>query len=358
MDAVLTIDIWMTSIIPVSTTLPFRQKNKKSVRGVAIGGTGSAAPSHVVTNEDLAGLGCDTEWIIQRTGIRQRHHAPDGMATSDLAFEAAEKCLAIAQLSPSDLDMIIISTMTPDYPTPSTACVIQNRLKAFNAAAMDLNAACSGFAYGMITGSQFIRSGDYRHVLVIGADIMSRVVNPTDVKTYPLFGDGAGAVLLSRATTSNPEPGILSYQLGADGSGGPLLVVPGCGSREPASHSVLDQSRQYLKMDGKPVFKWAVRLVSETILSALEQAELTLGDIQLFVLHQANIRIIDAAVDDMQIPRDKVIINLDRYGNTSAASIPIALDEAFQRGLAKAGDKIVLCGFGAGLTWGTCVVQL
>lgn len=350
----------MASTVPHSQVggAPRLQGRPRRVAGIRILGTGSYVPPKVVRNEDLAELGCDSEWIVQRTGILERRHALPEQATSDLAYEAVRRCLDAAETSATEVDLILVATMTPDHATPSTACLLQHRLGATGAGAMDLNAACSGFTYGLITGAQFVRSGAYRRVLVVGADVMSRVINPKDVKTYPLFGDGAGAVLIGPADSEGGDaPGILAYQLGADGSGGDLLKVPACGSREPISAEVLATERQYLQMDGRPVFKWAVRLVAESLVAMTEEAQLTLDDVALVILHQANIRIIDAAVSDLHLAREKVFVNLDRYGNTSAASIPIALDEACRGGLVRRGDPILMCGFGAGLTWASCCLR-
>ncbi|HTN76216.1 MAG TPA: beta-ketoacyl-ACP synthase III [Pirellulaceae bacterium] len=327
--------------------------HKRSITGVQILGTGSYAPAEVVRNEDLAPLGYDPEWIIQRTGIRERRRAAPEEATSDLAYAAARHCLDHAQVSPEELDLILVATMTPDTLTPSTACHLQRRLGS-TAAAMDLNAACSGFMYALVTGSQFIKTGAMQRVLVVGADLMSRTVNPEDRKTYPLFGDGAGAVLLGAASDDH---GLLSYALGADGSGTDLLCIPGGGSREPLTPETLEAKRQFMYMDGRQVFKWAVRTCADVMRQTMEEAELTIADLDLLVLHQANIRIIDAALEALGVPREKCFVNLDRYGNTSAASIPLALDEARRAGRIHAGDNILMCGFGAGLAWGAGVLR-
>jgi 3-oxoacyl-[acyl-carrier-protein] synthase-3 len=326
---------------------------KCSLTGVQILATGSYAPAHVVKNEDLQPLGYDPDWIIQRTGIRERRRAGEDEATSDLAYRAARQCLDEAQVSPEELDLIIVATMTPDTPTPSTACHLQRRLGA-TAAAFDMNAACSGFMYALVTGAQFLKTGVMQKVLVVGADLMSRTVDPEDRKTFPLFGDGAGAVLLG---ASDGEHGLLSFALGADGTGGDLLCIPGGGSREPLTKEALEARRQFMIMDGRQVFKWAVRTCGEVMRQTVEDASLTPDDIDLVVLHQANIRIIDAAVDNLGVPRDRIFINLDRYGNTSAGSIPLALDEAHRAGRIREGDNILLCGFGAGLAWAAGVLR-
>lgn len=345
----------MASIIsqPALNTLPTSVTRAGTLMGVQVRGTGSYVPDEVVRNEDLADLGYDADWILQRTGIQQRRRAPDDIATSDMAYEAACRCLQQAGVAAKDVELIIVATMTPDTWMPSTACRVQRRLGAA-AGAMDLNAACTGFMYAIVTGMQFVKTGSCRSVLVIGADLMSRIVNPEDRKTFPLFGDGAGAILLGAGAE---QQGILSYTLGADGNGGHLLCIPGGGSSEPMSAEVLAAKRQFIYMDGRPVFKWAVRLIADVIVDVLTEAGLAPMDIDLLVLHQANSRIIDAAMDALEIDRSRVFVNLDKYGNTSAGSIPLVLDEAYRQGRIRAGSNIVLCGFGAGLTWGAALLK-
>jgi 3-oxoacyl-[acyl-carrier-protein] synthase III len=323
--------------------------------GIELVASGSYVPPLVVTNEDLASLGCDSDWIVQRTGIRQRRRAAAGEATSDLALRAAENCLHRAGVPASEVDLILVATMTPDHATPSTACHLQRQLGCI-APAMDVNAACAGFMYALITAGQFLHSGTARCALVIGADVMSRTINPADIKTYPLFGDGAGAVLLR--STDNPAQGLISFTLGAEGCGGQMLCVPGGGSRQPLTPDLLAAGEQYLRMDGRSVFKWAVRVVADSTRDCLAHAGLSASDLDCFILHQANIRIIDSAVSDFAIDRDKVYVNLDRYGNTSAASIPLALDEALSTGHVRPGQRLLLSGFGAGLAWGTAIFAL
>ena len=324
--------------------------------GVMIAGTGSYVPDQVVTNEDLAALGCDSDWIVQRTGIHQRRKAGNDQASSDLAYEAALKCLASAGVKPSEVDLVICATMTPDYVTPSTACVLQKRLGCI-APAFDVSAACSGFMYALVTGAQFVRSGSTRNALIVGCEVMSRTVNSQDIKTYPLFGDGAGAVLLQPCSSVQTETtGLISFTLGSEGDIN-ALCIPAGGSREPTTVESLSCGRQYLSMDGRTVFKWAVRIVADSSRDVLAAAGLTAADVDLVILHQANIRIIDAAVGHFDIPRERVFVNLDKYGNTSAASIPMALDDANRQGLIKRGDIILLCGFGAGLSWGTSLLR-
>jgi 3-oxoacyl-[acyl-carrier-protein] synthase-3 len=317
-----------------------------SLTGVQVLGVGSFVPARIVRNEDLASLGCDAEWIEQRTGIRERRQAEPSVATSDLAYEAALKCLDHAGVAAKDIDLIVIATMSGDSPTPSTACRLQ-RLLGCRAAAFDVSAACAGFMYALVTGMQYVKTGNARRVLVVGSDVMSRTVDPADKKTYPLFGDGAGAVLLG---AGNADQGLVAYTLGADGTGAELLQVPGGGSREPLTAESLKAGRQYMSMDGRAVFKWAVRLVADSCREVLGHAGLTTSDVTWLVLHQANKRILEAAATDLGVTPDRVIMNLDRYGNTSAGSIPLVLDELRQQNRLRRGDHVL---FGAGLAWGT-----
>ena len=333
--------------------------------GFRIAATGSFLPPDVVTNQDLSTLGCDSDWIVQRTGIRERRRAAEGVSSSDLAYEAAMACLKQAEVAPHEVDLVVLATITPDHPTPSTACRLQERLGCV-APAFDVNAACAGFMYAMSVAGHFVASGMARRALVVGSEVMSRTVNPTDVRTYPLFGDGAGAVLLvpaeandhtvGQSVGTHPASGFLGYTLGAEGHGGDLLCIPGGGSREPLDATKLAAGRQYFKMDGKPVFKWAVRTLVDSIRDVLSFTGIEPSEIDQFILHQANVRIIDAAMESLGCGSDRVFINLDRYGNTSAASIAIALDEAASGSRIKRGDLLLLSGFGAGLTWGTSLM--
>ncbi len=323
------------------------------VSGVRIAATGSYVPDEIVTNEDLAALGCDSEWIVRRTGIRQRRRAASNQATSDLCYEAAVRCMKEAGVTADQIDLIIVATITPDHPTPSTACHLQRRLGAL-APAMDVNAACAGFMYGLVTAAQFVATGNSRCALVVGADLMSRTVNPDDKKTYPLFGDAAGAVILKPDETS---AGILSYQVGSEGCGGEMLSIPAGGTRMALTPEVYAEGQQYLVMDGRNVFKWAVRVFDESAKQVMKHAGVKADELGLVILHQANQRIIDSAVSDLHVPPEKVFVNLDRYGNTSGASIPLALDEAVRAGKINSGDFVLLCGFGAGLAWGTALLQ-
>ncbi len=326
-----------------------------TLTGFEIASTGSYVPDEVVRNEDLAELGCDSDWIVQRTGILERRRAAPEQATSDLALKAAQRCLEKAGVSAAEVDLIIVATITPDHASPSTACHLQQQLGCV-APAMDVNAACAGFMYALVTAGQFIKSGAARCALVVGAEVMSRTINPEDVKTFPLFGDGAGAALLK--PSNDDSKGLLSYTLGAEGCGGQALCIPSGGSRLPLSLDSIGNGDHFLRMEGRAVFKWAVRVVADSSNDCLAHSGLTVDDLDLMVLHQANIRIIDSAVSDVGIPREKVFVNLDRYGNTSAASIPLALDEAMSAGRIGAGQKVLLCGFGSGLAWGTGILQL
>lgn len=322
----------------------------RSLTGIQILGSGRYLPENVVTNHDLqVSHGFDPEWIVNRTGIHERRFALPHQATSDLCVHAATRCLKAAGCDPSQVDLLIVGTFTPDMCFPSTACLVQDRLK-LNCPAFDLQAACAGFAYALATAGQFIAAGTSRRALVIGADCNSRVINPADQKSFPLFGDGAGAVLLG---PGEPDQGMLAYQLGSDGSGGDLLNRPACGSRMPPSAEALAAGLHYLTMDGRAVFKWAVRILADSSLAVLVKAGATVADVRWFIPHQANIRIIHSASDVLGFPRESVYKNLDRYGNTSGGSIPIALDELVQDGQVNRGDLILTSGFGAGLNWGT-----
>lgn len=331
---------------------------RSDIPGIKILGTGSSTGSNHVLNDDLARLGYDSDWILQRTGIKSRFHVSDGEATSDMAIRAAERCLKQARVDASEVDLIIVATVTPDHMTPSTACIVQSHLGC-DASAFDVNAACSGFIYGLIMASQSVRTGCSRNALIIGAETLTMILDPEDRKTYPLFGDGAGAVLI----TADSEPderktsGILAYRLASEGKLGNALKTPAGGSRKPFSQKVLDKKEHLLEMDGRTVFKWAVRLIPEIVGEMLTKASMSLEDIDLFIPHQANIRIIEAAVDELGIDRKKVFVNLDRYGNTSAASIPIAMAEAFEQGRIQPGSNVLMVGFGAGLTWGSCLFR-
>lgn len=338
---------------PAAGTAPATIKRVSTLMGVEVTAIGAYAAPDVVRNEDLATLGYDADWILQRTGIRERRRVAAGQATSDLAYEAARQCLERAGTRAEELDLILVATMTPDAPMPSTACYVQRRLGG-TAAAWDINAACAGFMFALVSGMQFIKTDTARRVLVIGGDVMSSTVSPSDRKTFPLFGDAAGAVLLG---AGGENQGLLAYTIACDGSGTELLCQPGGGTREPLTPDGLAAGRQYMRMEGRAVFKWAVRVVVDSVIDVLAHSGLTPGDIDLAVFHQANIRIIDAAAEDLGIPRDRVVVNLDRYGNSSAGSIPLALEEARAQGRIHRGDRILFSGFGAGLAWCTGIYQ-
>jgi 3-oxoacyl-[acyl-carrier-protein] synthase-3 len=323
----------------------------RRLTGVQAVGTGSYVPDVVVRNEDLAKYGCDPQWIFERSGIRERRHTPPGMCTSDLAVEASRRAMQRAGVSAGDIDLVVLGTFTPDLPVPSTASQVQHKL-GLRCGAFDVSAACAGFMYALITGAQYVGTGGSRMALVIGADSTSRIVEPHDKKTYPLFGDGAGAVLLARG---DENQGLIAYSIGADGSAEDILCMKAGGSRKPASVETVQAGEHFMRMDGRAVFKWAIRLIDQSVRDVLEQAKVTTDEVDLVVLHQANIRILDAAADELSIDRRKMFVNLEKYGNTSAGSIPLALDEAVQKGLVKRGSNIVLCGFGAGLAWGTAL---
>lgn len=324
-------------------------------KSVGIIGIGTYVPEKVMTNKDLERI-VDTsdEWIVERTGIQERRIAAPDMATSDLASRAAQKALDDAGVTAEEIDLIIVATATPDMSFPSTACLVQANIKAVNAAAFDLAAGCSGFVYAMVTGSQFIKAGLYKKILVIGAECLSRILDWTDRNTCVLFGDGAGAAVLAE---TDPGYGILGSQLGADGSGGDLLKLPAGGSRNPATGETVSGRMHFVHMNGNEVFKFAVKIMGEAANKALEASGLSAADVDCLIPHQANIRIIQSAAKRLKLPMDKVMINVNKYGNTSAASIPIALEEAVHGGKIKQGDNVVLVGFGAGLTWASAVIK-
>lgn len=322
--------------------------------GFQIVATGSYVPDTIVRNEDLqATHGFDPQWIAERTGIRQRRHAPPGMATSDLCREACLRCLRAADVSKEAIDLLIVATHTPDLAMPGTACLVQEQLGLF-CGAFDVQAACAGFMYALAIGAQFVRSGNVLRCLVVGADVSSRIVNPMDQSTYPLFGDGAGAVLLA---PGGPEQGFLVYQLGTDGGGSELLGRPIGGSRTPLTAETLQARQHYFQMNGRAVFRWAVETVCRSAGELLHATGLSATDISLFVPHQANQRIIAAVGERLGLPAARVYSNVEHYGNTMAGSIPLALDEAMAQGRIRGGDRILLSGFGAGLSWGSAIVQ-
>lgn len=324
-------------------------------KSVGILGIGSYVPETIITNADIEKvLDTSDQWIVERTGIRQRRVAKKGEATSDFATRAAEKALQDAGVNAWELDLIIVATVTPDMFFPSVACLVQENLQATKAAAFDLTAVCSGFLYGLVTGSTFIQSGTYKKVLVIGAETLSSITDWQDRNTAILFGDGAGAVVLGEVADGY---GILGAHLGADGAGGDLLKVPAGGSRLPASSETVAERLHFTHMDGSEVFKFAVKAMGEAANLALDKAKLVPSDISYLVPHQANLRIIQSAAKRIGILPEQIIINLDKYGNTSAASVPIALDEAVKSGRINDGDVLISVGFGGGLTWGAAVIK-
>lgn len=325
-----------------------------SLRSIGIIGFGKYVPEKVLTNADLEKMvETNDEWIVSRTGIRERHIAAPEQATSDLAYEAAVVALQRAGIKPEELELIIVATVTPDTTFPSTACILQDKLGAKKAAAFDLSAACSGFVYSMAAANGFLQTGMYNNALIIGADTLSRITDYSDRNTCVLFGDGAGAVVLGEVPEGR---GFLSFDLGAEGAGGPLLKLEGGGSRLPASQETVEGGKHFIYMNGREVFKFAVRVMGTATEEVLRKAGKTKEDIDLFVPHQANIRIIQSAMQRLDLPEEKCVINVDKYANTSAASIPLALVEAAEEGRMKEGDTILLVGFGGGLTWGASVL--
>jgi 3-oxoacyl-[acyl-carrier-protein] synthase III len=317
--------------------------------------TGSYLPEKILTNYDLEKM-VDTsdEWIIERTGIKERRIADEGQTASDLAYEASKNALKKAGLKAEDIDLIIVATVTGDMPFPSTACFLQGKLNAVNAAGFDVNAACSGFLYGLYIADGFIKSGMHKKVLVVGTEVLSKITDWEDRATCVLFGDGAGAVIVG---PTDEDRGIISTHIKSDGGMWDFIHVPGGGSKNPASVESLEQRLHYIKMKGNETFKVAVRTLEELGIKTLEENNLDSEKLSLLVPHQANLRIIQATAGRLKLPIDKVFINLDKYGNTSAASIPIALDEAVTSGRVNAGDYVLLEAFGGGLTWASALIK-
>ena len=313
-------------------------------------------PPRLLTNADLEKM-VDTsdEWILQRTGIRERHIVDPGVATSDLGKEAAVRALANAGLTPDDIGVIVVGTVTPDMIFPSTACLIQHKIGAHHAWGFDLSAACSAFTYSVTTASQLVASGAHDHALVVGADVMSSIIDYKDRSTCVLFGDGAGAVVVSAA--QNNEPAILDFEHEIDGSGGGALCMPAGGSLRPASHETVDERMHYVKQDGQTVFRFAVRKTEEIARRLLARNGLTPADLDLFVSHQANRRIIQSASEKLGLDPQKVVINIERFGNTTAATIPLALNDAMCSGRLKKGHLVLLASVGAGFTVGAVLLR-
>jgi 3-oxoacyl-[acyl-carrier-protein] synthase-3 len=318
-------------------------------------GTGSYVPEGVLTNLDLAEIvETSDEWIRERTGIRERRKADEKHAASDLAYEASKAALKSACLKAKDVELIIVATVTGDMSLPATACILQDRLDAKRAAAFDVNAACSGFIYGLAVADAFIRSGTYRRILVVGAEVLTKFTDWEDRTTCVLFGDGAGAAVLE---ATEEDRGIVSVRIHSDGSMWDLLHTPGGGSRHPASKETVRKRLHFIKMRGNETFKVAVRTLESLVIETLKENRLKASDIGLLIPHQANLRIIQATAKRLGLPLERVMINLDRYGNTSAASVPMALDEALRTGKIRNGDHVLLEAFGGGLTWASALIK-
>lgn len=321
-----------------------------------ISALGTYVPPRVLTNEDLEKMvETSNDWIIERTGIRERHIAEKGMATSDLAVEAAKAALEERGITPSDLDAILVATVTPDMFFPSTACLVQHKLGAKNVWGFDLSAACSAFVYALQTGAQFISSGAHNKVMVIGADVMSSIIDYSDRATCVIFGDGAGAVILEAA--EDDSVGLIDFVHEIDGSGACALYMPGGGSLHPATHETVDKKMHYVHQDGQTVFKYAVRKQTELCAKLLQRNNLKAGDIKAFIPHQANQRIISASADRLGLRPETVIVNIDRYGNTTAGTIPLAMDTAREQGKLQKGDLVMLASVGAGFTIGAALLR-
>ncbi len=320
-----------------------------------ISGVGMYVPERVVNNSEMQKfVETSDQWIIERTGIRERRFVAEGQANSDLAVKAVERALAVAKVDPADIDLIIVATVTPDMMFPSTACLIQDRIGAKQAWGFDLSGACSGFLYALMTGAQFIETGRHKKILVIGSDVMSSIIDFQDRATCVLFGDGAGAVVLE---PTEEEDAILDSILCADGSGGTFLYMPAGGSRQPATVETVQKRMHYVHQDGRNVFKFAVKLMADVSSELLKRNGFTPEDVKLYVPHQANLRIINAAKDRLKLRDDQVAVNIDRYANTTSATIPSCLAEAQQCNQLKKGDLVVLASFGAGFTWGSVLLR-
>jgi 3-oxoacyl-[acyl-carrier-protein] synthase-3 len=318
-------------------------------------GWGKYAPPNVVTNDDLAKrIDTTDEWIRERTGIARRHVATEKESTAAMAIYAARQAIENANVSPMDIDLVIVGTVTPEYQFPATACLVQSAIGAERAGAFDLEAGCSGFVYGLSAAAGMIRGGMYNTILVIGAETLSRIVDWKDRATCVLFGDGAGAAILRG---SDKPGGVMASVLGSDGSGGELLILPGGGARHPAGPDTVLSKMHYVRMNGREVYRFATRVMAEAAKVVVERAGWSLDQIDLLIPHQANARIIESATKALRLTPEKVFVNLQDYGNTSAASIPIALCEAIDAGKVNPGNRVVLVGFGAGLTWAACAIE-
>ena len=325
---------------------------------VKISALGTYVPPKLLTNADLEKMVDTTnDWIMSRVGIKERHIAEKGVATSDLAAEAARRALAQRGIAPDELDLIIVATVTPDMMFPAAACLVQDKIGAHNCWAFDLQAGCSQFVYALQVGAQFIRTGAHKKVMVIGADVMSSIIDYTDRATCVLFGDGAGAVILEAVTPADGDIGFIDFMHEVDGSGGVSLYMPGGGSLNPPSHETVDKRMHYVHQDGSAVFKFAVRKMAESCVNILERNHLTGDQIDLMIPHQANLRIINATAERLKLAPEKVIINIERYGNTTGATIPLAMQTAVEDGKLKKGDLVLLAAVGAGFTVGTTLLR-
>jgi 3-oxoacyl-[acyl-carrier-protein] synthase III len=321
---------------------------------ISITGIGAYAPDRVLTNDDLSQM-MDTsdEWIVERTGIRERRIAAESQALSDLALPASRDALEQAGVDAATVDLVIVATVTPDMMFPSTAAILADKLGAPDAAAYDLSAGCTGFMYAVAQGYGMVAAGLARHALVVGGDVLSKILDWTDRRTAVLFGDGAGAVVLERVS----EGGFLGFELGADGSGGPQLFIPAGGSREPASAETIAERKHFVQMNGREVFKFATRVLVSSAQKVLAECGKTVDDVDVYIPHQANVRIIDHAAEKLGIPKEKIVVNVDRYGNTSSGSIPLALADAQADGRLRDGALVLMTGMGAGLTWGSGLIE-
>lgn len=327
-------------------------------RRAKITGLGRYVPPRVVTNDDIAKMVDTThDWIVERTGIHERHWVDKGTPTSELGAKAAAELLKQRGIEADEIELIIVATVTPDMFFPSTACMIQNKIRATRAWGFDISAACSSFLYALTTGAQFIESGHHKKVMIVGADIMTSILNPEDRTTLVLFGDGAGAVLLEPCEEGDEDIGILDYHHEIDGSGGEHLYMPGGGSLNPSSHETVDKKMHYVHQNGQAVFKFAVRKMEELSTRMMEKHHLTGDDLGLFIAHQANLRIIDATASKIGLDQSKVIKNIHKYGNTTAATIPLAIGDAIDDGKLKKGDLVLFAAVGAGFTSGSVLVR-
>jgi 3-oxoacyl-[acyl-carrier-protein] synthase-3 len=331
------------------------EEESQPMTNALITGWGMYAPSRVLTNRELSQM-VDTsdEWIVSRTGIRERRIAADDETTTTLSVNASRDALAVAGVDAAEVDLVIVATCSPDYPLPATSVLVARELGAHRAAGFDLQAACSGFVFALATATGFVRGGMYRNVLVVGVEILSRFVDWTDRNTCVLFGDGAGAVLLQ---ASDEPGGLLGFDLFSDASGAEMIIVPGGGSVAPASVRTIEEKQHFIRMEGREVYRYATRQLAESTQQAARNAGLTIADIDQFVFHQANLRIIESVAKQLDLPPEKAYLNIEKYGNTSAASVPMALAEAIAEGRIKEGDRIMMVAFGAGYTAGSALVE-